>query len=127
MIDIDYLKTTAGESGFWYLASPYSLFPEGTDAAFRKACFAAGRLIDNGVPVFCPIAHSHPIAFHGCIDPLSHEIWLPADEPFMRAAVGLLVYMMPGWKQSYGIAKETEFFRAAGKPVVEIPYPIKVT
>ena len=45
---------------FWYLASPYSKYPEGTQAAFEMACWQAGLLIRAGVPVFSPIAHSHP-------------------------------------------------------------------
>jgi uncharacterized protein (UPF0335 family) len=73
---------------FLYIATPYSKFAAGTEEAFKMACRVAGSLIDSGVAVFSPIAHSHPIAEHAQLDPLSHKIWLPAAEPMMHAAVG---------------------------------------
>lgn len=103
---------------FWYLATPYSRFEGGIEAAFTAASQQAAVLVRAGVPVFCPIAHSHPIAMHGGIDPYDHEIWLPADGPMMEAASGLIICKLPGWSESVGIAHEVEVFRAAGKPVV---------
>ena len=44
---------------FWYLATPYSKFPGGLDAAYVEACKAQALLIKAGVPVFCPISHTH--------------------------------------------------------------------
>lgn len=105
-------------SGFWYLATPYSLYPTGIQAAFTDACHAAASLIRAGVPVFCPIAHTHPIAMVGEIDPLDHEIWLPADRPMMDAAKGLIVCKLYGWEESRGVAFEIETFKAAGKPIL---------
>lgn len=106
------------ESGFWYLGTPYSKYAGGTEEAFFRACEIAARLIACKIPVFSPIAHSHPIAELGGLDALDHGIWLPADRPFMEAAFGLIVGMMPGWKESVGLAHEIEFFREAGKPVI---------
>ena len=103
---------------FWYLASPYSKYPEGTQAAFEMACGQAGLLIRAGVPVFSPIAHSHPISEHGGINPLDHDIWLPADKPFMDAARGCIVVMADGWQESYGVKFEIDTFYHAGKPFV---------
>ena len=103
--------------GFWYLATPYTLYPEGIEAAFQEACRNAGLLIRAGFPVFSPIAHSHPIALAARIDPLSHEIWLPADLPMMEAAKGLIVCRMTGWENSYGVAVEMERFARMGKPI----------
>lgn len=107
-------------SGYFYLATPYSKWPAGIEDAFRMACREAGRLIKAGVPVFCPIAHSHPIAVHGRIDPLSHGIWLAADRPLMDGACGLIVVRATGWEDSYGIAEEIKVFKAAGKPILYI-------
>lgn len=104
--------------GFFYLATPYSKYADGLDAAFTDAAQQAALLVRAGVPVFSPIAHSHPIAMQGGIDPLDHAIWLPADEPFMRAARGLIVCKLVGWKASYGVSVEIRAFRKAGKPVV---------
>lgn len=80
--------------------------------------FEAALYIKAGIPVFCPIAHSHPIAVHGAVDAFDHDIWRPADRPMMNAAVGLIVVRMESWEQSRGIAMEIEAFRAAGKPIV---------
>lgn len=103
---------------FWYLATPYSKYPGGIEAAFILACQAAADLIEAGVRVYSPIAHTHPIAVYGHIDPYAHDIWLPADAPFMEAAFGLIVLRAPGWGESYGIGEEIKVFSAAGKPIV---------
>lgn len=105
-------------STFWYLATPYSKYPGGIEEAFKVACRAAADLIRSGVRVYSPIAHTHPVAIHGNIDPYAHEIWLPADVPFMEAARGLIVLKAESWERSYGIGEEIKAFSAAGKPVL---------
>jgi len=102
---------------FTYLATPYSKFPGGIESAFKIACKAAADLIRAGVRVYSPIAHTHPIAIHGGIDPYAHQIWLPADLPMMRAAASLTVLKAPGWESSYGIGEEIKEFRRWAKPV----------
>ena len=103
-------------TGFWYLATPYSGYPDGIEAAFALACRETALLIRAGVPVFSPIAHSHSVAIHGGIDPRDHSIWIPADQPFMNAARGLIVLMAEGWTESAGVRAEIAIFRAAAKP-----------
>ena len=103
---------------FWYLASPYSKYSSGNEEAFQEVALQTGLLVQAGVPVFSPIAHTHPIALYAGMDPLDHTIWLPCDRPMMDAAGGIIVCMMDGWRESYGVAHEIEVFRAAGKPVV---------
>ena len=104
--------------GFYYLGTPYSKYPYGTEAAFETAAAIAGELLKQAVPIFSPIAHSHPLAQYGNIDPLDHKIWLPADRPMMDAAAGLIVAKMEGWRESYGLTHEIEVFTAARKPVL---------
>lgn len=108
--------------GYTYLATPYSKYPDGIEAAFEEACRVTAYLIRNGVRVFCPIAHTHPVAMHGKIDPLSHDIWIPADAPLMDGATSLVVCMMESWRESYGIGVEIESFKAAGKPIFYMPW-----
>lgn len=103
---------------YWYLASPYSKFPQGLDAAFRVVSENAALLVRHKIPVYSPIAHTHPIAIFGGMDPLDHSIWLPADEPFMQGAHGLIVLRMDTWEISYGIGEEIKAFREASKPIV---------
>ena len=64
---------------FWYLATPYNKYPYGMDAAFHLACENAALLIRHRVHVFSPIAHSHPIAMAGGLDPVDYEIWMEQD------------------------------------------------
>lgn len=103
--------------GFLYLGSPYSKYPDGIEAAFRDVSKIAGELMRRGLSIYAPITHSHPIAVHAEIDPLSHDIWLPADRPFMEAAKGLIVAQMATWRESYGLKHEIDFFVGAKKPV----------
>lgn len=117
------MNTLRGD-GFWYLATPYSRYPAGLEIAFRHACTAAGELLKHGVHVYSPIAHTHPIAVNGGLDPFSHDIFIPLDEHFMRAARGLLVLRMPGWDQSKGIDIEIEHFRRAQKPIHHLAWPV---
>jgi hypothetical protein len=103
---------------YYYLASPYSRHLAGRAMAHMEVCQAAALLIRAGVPVFSPIAHSHFIAEYGGIDPNDHDIWLPADQPMMDAAGGLIVLMLDGWFRSKGMAYEMDHFRRLGRPVV---------
>ena len=102
----------------WYLATPYSKYQAGLYAAYRLACVEAARLIRAGIPVFSPIAHTHPIAAFSDMDPLDHNIWLPADEPMMDAASGLIMLKAKGWEESYGMQVERRHFEERNKPVV---------
>ncbi len=113
---IERLLNIEGES-FWYFASPYSKYPDGIEAAFQEVSRGAGQLIAKGVRLYCPIAHTHPIAIYSGLDPLDHTIWLPADLPFMNIAKGLIVYKMPTWKDSYGVSVEIDMFKEQNKPV----------
>lgn len=111
MIELD-------KSRLYYLATPYSKYKDGIEAAFAAAAELAARLLRNGVCVYSPIAHTHPIAVHGKLDPFDHSIWMPFDEHLMRVCDGLLVAKMAGWDQSYGVDFEIKWFMAAAKPVL---------
>lgn len=100
-----------------YLATPYSKYYAGIENAFRDASALAARLLKLGVNVYSPIAHTHPLAIYGDIDPLDHGIWLPFDQAMMTAAHGLVVAQMRGWRESKGVLHEIKFFAEAQKPV----------
>lgn len=114
MTDLSVLKI---DSGFWYLATPYSKYPAGTVQAAHTAAFLAARLMSKGVPVFSPIAHSHFCCSNGPLDPLDHDFWMKADRPFMEAAHGLIVAKMTSWTSSLGVMQEIDAFFEAEKPV----------
>ena len=103
---------------FWYLATPYSKYPHGHEAAATLSAMLAARLLEARIPVFSPIAHSHPISKHTAAHSTDHDFWMNVDAPFMELASGLIVVTADSWKQSRGMAEEIKRFTAAGKPVV---------
>lgn len=100
-----------------YVGTPYTKFPAGIEVAFQAACFLTGRLLRAGLKVYSPIAHTHPIAIHGGLDPLDHSIWLPFDAAMMDKADAMIVAMMDTWESSRGVRHEMDAFAAAGKPI----------
>ena len=103
--------------GYWYLATPYSKWSHGLEDANIVAQRLAAMLLAIGVKVYSPIAHTHGIALASSMDPLSHDIWMPADQPLFNAAYGLLVADLPGWKTSKGVDMEIEWARQMHKPI----------
>lgn len=103
-----------------YLATPYSKYKNGLDAAFQDAARLAASLLKEGVKVYSPIAHTHPLALYSKLDPLDHSIWLPFDEAMMDAADALVVAHMSGWDKSFGIQHEIKFFQSAKKPIFDL-------
>lgn len=96
----------------YYLASPYTKYGKGIEAAFEDICKIAAKFIADGICVYSPIAHIHPIAVKGGLDPLDNGIWLPFNVPFMRQCDGgLIVAKMDGWDASFGVGLEIRWFR----------------
>lgn len=103
---------------FFYMATPYTNYPYGAEAAYKHACIEAAFLTAKGVPVYCPIAHSHGLAVHGGLPKFDHDMWMKIDRPFMEAARGLIVCRMTGWQLSAGITHEMETFDEMDKPIL---------
>lgn len=105
-----------------YLATPYTKYAKGLDAAWKDACSVAARLLIEGVRVYSPIAHCHGLAIHGnpTILPSAHSIWLPFDEAMMLLTDCLLVAKLDGWDKSKGVTHEIEFFQKRGRPIYYI-------
>jgi hypothetical protein len=74
----------------YYLATPYTKFSSGLDAAHEMACRAAAECFDDGILVFCPIAHTHRIAQLLGIG-VGFDIWKSLDEEMMAACSGIIV------------------------------------
>lgn len=103
-----------------YLATPYSRYPSGITAAFEDASRLAARLLAAGVNCYSPIAHAHPLAIYGNLDPLDLKMWLGFDEAMMSRCDVLIVAHMDGWASSSGITHEVDFFDKVGKPVFDL-------
>lgn len=105
-----------------YLASPYSAPTEQERILrFNEACRAAAKLMRDGLTVFCPISHSHPIAMHMPSKySMDHEFWMRQDLPILVKCARMYVLRLSGWEQSKGVAKELEFAVNQGIPVIYI-------
>ena len=111
-----------------YLASPYSKYPAGREAAYKEVCNEAANVMQSGYAVFCPIAHSHSIEVEGMGgNVMDGDWWLEQDFAVLAKCDELWVYQMPGWKDSYGVSKEIEFAKAKGIPIKWVKYYEKQT
>ena len=106
------------KNSLYYLASPYSKFPRGPEVAFVEVSEVAGNLMKQGYKVYCPIAHTHPIARYSNQDIYDHSLWLPCDLEIAGRCDGMIIVKMSGWEESYGIAQELDFFKKKNLPVV---------
>lgn len=104
----------------YYLATPYTKYRAGIWPAYKEAARIAGRLTAIGLNVYSPIAHSHPLAVYGGIDPLDHDLWMRVDAPFVAICGALIVAKMDGWRDSKGVTIEIESFATAGKPIFSV-------
>ena len=100
-----------------YLASPYS-DPLITVRLrrFETACKVAAKLMAEGIFVYSPIAHTHPIAEASNL-PLGFEFWERYDRAILQCCHKMIVIQLPGWEQSKGIAAELEIAKELGIPV----------
>lgn len=108
------MNSTKGGADFWYLATPYRYYKPDVKAAYILACQNAALLIDAGINVFSPIAHSYGIDTYTKPD----TPWLDLDKTFVDVAIGVIVLMAPTWEISAGMKLEIEWANAAGKPII---------
>ena len=108
---------------FSYLASPYCNPDNRADLPycilrFEEACKAAATLMAQGHHIFCPIAHSHPIAsWLPEAQRTSHDFWLKQDFALLAMADRLIVLQLHQWERSFGVTREIEFAWDNGIPV----------
>ena len=101
-----------------YLASPYWHEDSAIrEQRFREVCRVAARLMDDGYIVFCPIAHSHPIATYGRAPNGCHEFWMKQDFPMIEWADELWIALLNGYETSKGIRMESDYANKLGKPI----------
>lgn len=110
-----------------YLMTPYTKYASdspywtGITASHRDSAKFAAGLIKNGVHVFSPIAHSHPIALFGELDPLDYPLWATFNVTFMDLCDAGIVAQLPGWTESVGVNQEIGYFDSAKKPLYYLP------
>ena len=103
-----------------YLSSPYTKYRRGIAEAHFQACALTARLLEKGVMVYSPIAHSHSVAMAGGLDPMNIELWYKHNELVMDRCDTLIVANMIGWRRSEGIAMEVNYFLAMDKPIYDL-------
>ena len=105
-----------------YLASPYTHpDPKVREERYVLACKKAAELMLAGKVIFCPIAHSHPIAEHMPVGKIvDGAFWKRQDEPYVAICDEMIVYMLPGWDKSSGIAHEVRVAEQRGIPITYI-------
>lgn len=101
-----------------YLASPYShRYAYIRQRRFEQVCKKAAELMQQGEQVFAPIAHSHPIEILGMNGRQSGDWWLKQDYAVLKNCSKLVVYKIPGWDKSYGVAEEIKFAKKNKIPI----------
>ena len=114
---VSYLPAIDPDTFYYYVATPYSRYPGGFEEAYQKACRHTCVLIRAGIPVFCPIAHTHGFAHYGDLPHVDAALWERVDRAFLALAGGLIVVKMTGWQDSKGIAHEIATIEKRGRPI----------
>lgn len=117
MLVLTGLDELLDHESFLYLASPYSRFIDGVDAAYLLVSDISDSLERAGIEHFCPIKSSHEICARSGIDKVDHDFWMAVDRHFMERASGLIVAGLDGWEESLGVIAERAYFGAASKPI----------
>lgn len=106
-----------------YLAAPFS----DINANIRKERYDAitevtANLMKRGNIVFSPVTHSYYLAEkYGCPD--IPEFWSKWYLTFLdHWATILYVLKLPGWDKSNGVAKEIEYAKQKGLPIIYLEY-----
>lgn len=99
-----------------YLASPYTHEDESMrEYRFQAVCKVAALLMQQGMHIYAPIVHSHPIAKYGL--PKDWKYWEEYDRKFLAVCGRMLILMLPGWKNSVGIIAETQIAKELSIPI----------
>lgn len=120
------VDTTEGEqtrrsshcsTGLVYLATPYSHERMAVrEHRFKVVNRVAADLMREGVHIYSPISHTHPIAMAGDL-PKGWEFWEQYDRVMLVACVKVIVLRQEGWEESKGVTAEIAIAREMGLPV----------
>ena len=98
-----------------YLAQPYShANPEVMKARYEVGLEVVAKGMQNGVHIYSPIVHNHPIAENYDM-PRGWDFWSQFDIPMLRLASKFWILQLPGWQNSTGVGAEREAWEAMGE------------
>ncbi len=104
---------------YWYFASPYSKYPDGSAAAYELACVNSALLLAHHVPHYCPIVACHPLVeYVPHLDPKDFTHWRHQNEAMMLSAKGIIMLRGKNWENSDGMMDEWKFFALRNLEVV---------
>lgn len=103
--------------GLVYLATPYSHEqPEVREQRFLVVNRVAADLMRDGMHIYSPISHTHPIAIAGDL-PKGWDFWEQYARVVLASCVMVIVLRQDGWEQSIGVAAELVIAKEMGLPV----------
>jgi hypothetical protein len=100
-----------------YLATPYShADPEVRRKRFQAVTIKAGELMSEGLHIFSPITHCHPIAIVSSL-PTNWSYWKDYCNKTLSMCNELFVYQLDGWETSQGVTAEIDLARELEIPI----------
>lgn len=110
------------QSKLVYIATPYSHpDPAVMERRFLEVNRFCAGLMKEGVHVYSPISHTHPIAVCGDL-PRGWDFWEQYDRIMLAACRKIIVFCQEGWLESKGVKAELEIAVELGL-AVEFFYP----
>lgn len=106
-----------------YLASPYNHhIPAVRHDRFVLVSQLATKMMKEGKLVYCPIAYGHQFreVFDNQADRWAY--WRSFDLRILCHCEQMVVYMLPGWKESVGVAEEINYAKYRGIPIHFMEY-----
>jgi len=105
-----------------YIGSPYSHPDKAVmEENFKRVSQLAADLCAEGKVVFSPITYGHTLLNFREM-PHTWEFWQNFCINFLDHADRLLVYKMPGWENSKGLAAEIEYANENNIPIEYVDY-----
>ena len=97
-----------------YLACPYKDDdPEVMRERFNTVTRVAGHFMAQGLTIYSPITHCHPIAQATDL-PRSWDYWEKIDRAYLTCSHALYALCLPGWDKSEGVTAEIAIARELG-------------
>lgn len=110
-------------SNLYYLAAPYT-DPSESVRNDRVQCadiVAAWLMEKHGFCIYSPLTHSRNIVPHLAPETVAdHRFWMKQCLPMVKAASGLILLPLPGWKDSKGVRMEVEAAQAVMMPIYRL-------
>lgn len=106
--------------GYVYLASPYSHpDPFIREGRYLRTMKEMTEYLQKGVYIYSPIVHCHELAKIADM-PKDAKFWENYNHMMLHCAAQLWVLMIPGWKESLGVAAEIVY--AASEAHIPLVY-----